>query len=82
MQRTAKGGFHFPKDCVGLTYSAGERVGDGIKITVVYIAPTGRMLTLNGIPLPESDHCTYKLDYVINNQNNRNQQNNRNDLDR
>ncbi len=65
MKRTSEGGFHFPKDGIGLTYACGESVGDGIKITVLYVAPTGKKLTLNGIPLPETDHCMYKVDYVL-----------------
>lgn len=65
MKRSYKGEFHFPKDGVGLTYAAGERVGDGVKINVVYVAPTERQLTLNGIPMTETKHCQYVLEYVI-----------------
>ena len=66
MKRNSKGEFHFPKDGVGLTYAAGERIGDGVKIKVLFVGPTGRSLTLNGLPMTEIGHCEYKAEYVIN----------------
>lgn len=65
MKRTANGGFHFPVDGVMLTETSGERIGDTLKIQVIFNGPTGRSLSLNGIPLIETGHCVYKCEYTL-----------------
>ncbi|MBR5315030.1 MAG: hypothetical protein IKU45_06435 [Clostridia bacterium] len=67
MNRTATTGeFHFPKDGAMLTYAAGERVGDDLKIIVRFSASHGRNLELNGVPMTNYDHCLYKSEFILN----------------
>lgn len=57
--------FHFPRDGVMLTYSAGKKVENGLKIRIVFTATDKRRLALNGIPMENYNFCLYRLDYVL-----------------
>lgn len=48
-----------------LTYAAGERVGDDLKIKVKFNATFNRTLTLDGQPLEEYHPGYYRCDYVL-----------------
>ena len=66
MKRFATNGeFQFPKDGVMLTETAGERIGDTLKIRACFNASDNRNLTLNGQPMTRVNHCLYKADFVL-----------------
>jgi len=66
MKRTATGGeFQFPRDGIMLTDASGERIGDTLKIKVIFNASDNRNLTLNGQPLPRVNFCFYRTEYVL-----------------
>jgi len=66
MKRSATGGeFHFPRDGIMLTETSGERIGDTLKIQVMFNASDNRNLTLNGQPLPRVNFCYYRTDYIL-----------------
>lgn len=66
MKRSAgQGEFHFPKDGIMLTYAAGQREEDGLKIKVKFNASSGRSLTLNGEALPETQFGLYRKEFVL-----------------
>lgn len=54
----------FPQDCVMLTDSVGERIGDTLKIAVRVDAPDDKKLTVNGIPLNKVSFGVFRA-YVI-----------------
>ena len=57
--------FIFPLDGVMLTDAAGEKVDDGLKITVKVDASQGRKLTVNGVPMIPVNFGIYKLEVVL-----------------
>ncbi len=59
--------FQFPKDGVMLTYTAGERVGDSLKIKVIFNIGGDRNLTLNGQPMQKANHGLYRAYIVLEN---------------
>lgn len=68
MKRHANTGeFHFPKDGVMLTYTAGEKVGENLKIKVLFTYSDNRKLTLNGEPMEHSAHGIYRAFIVLEN---------------
>ncbi len=69
MKRHATTGeFHFPRDGVMLTYTAGERVeNDNLKIKVIFLASDNRKLTLNGQPMENSTHGIYRAFITLEN---------------
>ena len=68
MQRfVANGEFQFPRDGVMLTDYSGERIGDTLKITVLFNASNGRTLTLNGEPMTRFNYCCYKAEFIMQN---------------
>ena len=68
MQRmVANGEFQFPRDGVMLTETSGERIGDTLKITVLFNASNCRNLTLNGQPMTRFNYCCYKADFIMQN---------------
>lgn len=71
MLRSATGGeFHFPRDGVMLTEAAGERIGDTLKIKVIFIASSGRKLEVNGVPMENYNHGLYQAFYTLENYKN------------
>ena len=68
MKRTAADGeFHFPRDGIMLTQSSGERIGDTLKIKVIFIASNGRKLEVNGIPMENYTNGLYRAFCVLEN---------------
>ncbi|MBR5313829.1 MAG: hypothetical protein IKU45_00260, partial [Clostridia bacterium] len=68
MKRTFNSGeFHFPRDGVMLTYAAGERDGDNLKIVVRFITTHGRNLEVNGVPMTNYNNGLYKAEYTLEN---------------
>ena len=57
--------FHFPKDGVMLSWTAGERVGDDLKIKPLVTAPSGMKLFLNGNQMTEENFCIYTCEVVL-----------------
>ena len=55
----------FPLDGIMLTDAAGERIGDTLKINARVQAKNGRNLTINGQPLPNLWHGTYRADIIL-----------------
>ena len=51
--------FIFPQDGVMLTYAAGEKIGDSLKIQVLFSAQDGKQLSLNGVPMKRFNFCEY-----------------------
>ena len=71
MQRTVScGEFHFPRDGVMLTETAGERIGDTLKIKVQFLASNGRNLEINGIPMEVANNGFYKAFITLENYKN------------
>ncbi len=65
MRRVGDIDFTFPLDGVMLTDAAGEKTDEGLKIKAYVDAPSGRNFTLNGIPMTESMHGTYRCEIVL-----------------
>ena len=57
--------FIFPQDGVMLTYAAGEKVGDSLKIQVLFSAQDGKQLSLNGVPMKRFNFCEYTADILL-----------------
>lgn len=57
--------FHFPRDGVMLTETSGTRIGDTLKIKVIFTATDKRNLTLNGAPMENYNFCLYRAEYVL-----------------
>ena len=55
----------FPLDGIMLTDAAGERIGDTLKINARVQARDGRNFTINGQPLPNLWHGTYRADIIL-----------------
>ncbi len=55
----------FPLDGIMLTDAAGERIGDTLKINARVQAKDGRNFTINGEPLPNLWHGTYRADIIL-----------------
>ena len=55
----------FPQDCIMLTDSVGERIGDTLKIAVRVDAPDDKKLTVNGIPLENRSFGLFKADVIL-----------------
>lgn len=65
MKRLVNSGiFHFPKDGAVLTENYGKRVGDTLKIKVVFHVTNNRKLFINGIQMENYDNGLYRA-YVV-----------------
>ena len=55
----------FPMDCIMLTDSVGERIGDTLKIAVRVDAPDDKKLSVNGIPMERRSYGLFKADVIL-----------------
>lgn len=57
--------FIFPRDGVMLTWAAGEKVGEALKIRVLFSAQDGKELSLNGTPMTRVNFCEYSAEILL-----------------
>ncbi len=70
LRHANSGEFHFPKDGVMLTEAAGQRIGDTLKITAIFITANGKKLEINGIPMENYNNGLYKASVTLENYKN------------